>query len=312
VGLVCINMSETCRPYEVQHQAWCGEGSHQMTYPVVQPTMDMGAALLKDEQMTLDSVVQELQSTMKPKSFHLRKLFEININAKYHPNATTANVVGVLPGHDEKLRNEYIVVGAHLDHVGIQGNTCLFPGANKNASGVAAVLETARLLTINAPVEIEYNKRSIIFVLFSGGELQNLGSSIFVSNFPRLQNIECFINAECIGSGDSIIVLGNKRFPQLWRIAERNDSISTKSLAHGYRTMPRGDAAPFAQIGIPSLVFSNYMTNLHDHVPSDISENIERDILTKNASLMAEVIYELSLGDYQGRSFRSKRFKFDE
>ena len=312
VGLVCINMSETCRPYEVQHQAWCGEGSHQMTYPVVQPTMDMGAALLKDEQMTLDSVVQELQSTMKPKSFHLRKLFEININAKYHPNATTANVVGVLPGHDEKLRNEYIVVGAHLDHVGIQGNTCLFPGANKNASGVAAVLETARLLTINAPIEIEYNKRSIIFVLFSGGELQNLGSSIFVSNFPRLQNIECFINAECIGSGDSIIVLGNKRFPQLWRIAERNDSISTKSLAHGYRTMPRGDAAPFAQIGIPSLVFSNYMTNLHDHVPSDISENIERDILTKNASLMAEVIYELSLGDYQGRSFRSKRFKFDE
>ena len=54
------------------------------------------------------------------------------------------------------------------------------------------------------------------------------------------------------------------------------------------------------------------MGNLHDHVPSDISENIERDILTKNASLMAEVIYELSLGDYQGRSFRSKRFKFDE
>jgi hypothetical protein len=54
------------------------------------------------------------------------------------------------------------------------------------------------------------------------------------------------------------------------------------------------------------------MGSLNDHVPSDISENIDRDLLTKNASLMAEVIYELSLGDYQGRSMRSKRFKFDE
>ena len=312
VGLVCVNMSESCRPYEVQHWAWCGEGSHQMTFPVVQPTREMATALLADEQMTFDSVVNRLTETMTPQSFHLRKSFEININAKYHPNATTANVVGVLPGYDAKLKNEYIVVGAHLDHVGIQGNTCLFPGANDNATGVAAVLEAARLLTVNAPKEIEYNKRSIVFVLFSGGELQNLGSSIFVSNFPKLRNVECFINAESIGQGDSIQVLGNKRFPMLWNIASRNDSISTKSLVKGYRTMPKGDAAPFAQVGIPSLVFTGFMGNLNDHVPSDISENVDRDLMTKNASLMAEVIYELSLGDYQGRSQRSRRFQFDD
>jgi hypothetical protein len=76
--------------------------------------------------------------------------------------------------------------------------------------------------------------------------------------------------------------------------------------------MPKGDAAPFAQIGIPSVVFTGYMGNLNDHVPSDISENIDRELLTKNASLMAELIYELSLGDYQGRSQRSRRFQFDE
>ena len=312
VGLVCVNMSESCRPYEVQHWAWCGEGSHQMTFPVVQPTREMATALLADEQMTFDSVVNRLTETMTPQSFHLRKSFEININAKYRPNATTANVVGVLPGYDAKLKNEYIVVGAHLDHVGIQGNTCLFPGANDNATGVAAVLEAARLLTVNAPKEIEYNKRSIVFVLFSGGELQNLGSSIFVSNFPKLRNVECFINAESIGQGDSIQVLGNKRFPMLWNIASHNDSISTKSLVKGYRTMPKGDAAPFAQVGIPSLVFTGFMGNLNDHVPSDISENVDRDLMTKNASLMAEVIYELSLGDYQGRSQRSRRFQFDD
>lgn len=312
VGLVCINMSETCRSYEVQHQAWCGEGEHLATFPVVQPTRDMATALLADEQMTFDSVVDALQMLLQPQSFHLRKRFEININAHYHPNELTANVVGVLPGYDDKLKNEYVVVGAHLDHVGIQGNTCIFPGANDNASGVAAVLETARLLSSYAPDSIEFNKRSVVFVLFSGGELQNLGAEIFVSNFPKLKNVECFINAECIGSGDSIQVLGNKRFPQLWGIAYRNDTLSARMMVRDYRTQPRGDAAPFAQIGIPSLVFTNHMGGLHDHVPSDISENIERDILTRNASLMAQVIYELSLGDYQGRSFRSKRFKFSD
>lgn len=312
VGLVCINMSESCRSYEVQHQAYCGEGSHQSTCPVVQPTRDMGAELLRDELMTLDSVVDVLENSMQPQSFHLRKKFEININARYRENAATANVIGYLPGKDDKMKNEYIVVGAHLDHLGIQGSTCIFPGAEDNASGVAAVLETARLLTINAPKSIEYNKRSIIFVLFSGGELENLGSQIFVSNLSKLRNVECFINAQSIGSGDSIAVLGNKRFPLLWNIASRNDTISTKCMVRDMHTYPTGDAAVFAQIGIPSLVFTNNMASSHIHVPSDISENIDREMMTNAASLMAEVIYELSLGDYQGRSFKSRRFKFDE
>lgn len=312
VGLVCINMSETCRPYEVQHQAYCGEGSHQLTFPVVQPTRDMGAMLLENEQMTMDSVIDALNDGMKPQSFHLRKKFEININARYKPNAATANVVGYLPGYDAKMKNEYIVVGAHLDHVGMQGSTCVFPGADDNASGVAALLETARLLTTYAPKEIEYNKRSIVFVLFSGTEMVNLGSQIFVSNFSKLKNVDAFINADCIGSGDSINVMGNRRFPKLWEIASRNDSISTKSLVRGQYTNPRGDAAVFAQLGIPSLLFTNYEGATHDHVPSDISENINRQTMTLNASLMAEVIYELSLGDYQGRSFKSRRFRFDE
>lgn len=311
VGLVAINMSETCRPNEVQHWAWCGEGKHMPTFPIVQPTMEMGNALLADEKMTLDSVSGVLAATRRPQSFHLRKSFEININAKYHPESPTCNVMGVLPGHDERMRNEYIVVGAHLDHVGKQGSTCIFPGADDNASGVAALLETARLLTTMAPDSIEFTKRPIVFVLFSGGELQNLGSRIFVDNFKYIKNVECFIGAECIGGGDSINVLGNKRFPALWKIAERNDSIGAKMLVTDYRTQPTGDATAFAAQGIPSLVFSHFQGNHYDHVPSDISENIDRNILTKNASLMAQVIYELSLGDYQGRSFRSKRFGTD-
>lgn len=312
VGLVCIHVSENCRPNEVQHQAYCGTGSHQAAFPVVQPTQEMGDSLLAHEQMSLDSVINVLNNTRRPQSFHLRKNFEININAHYLPKATTCNVVGVLPGYDSRMKREVIVVGAHLDHVGIQGKTCIFPGADDNASGVAAVLEAARLLTTNAPENIDFNKRTILFVLFSGAEVQHLGSSIFVSNYPQLKNVECFINAECVGAGDSINIQGQKLYPNLWKVACHNDSISTKRLLHSEHSAPKGDAAAFSQIGIPSLVFTHYQGNHHPHVPSDISENIEREILTLNASLMAETIYELSLGDYQGRSNRSKRFKIEQ
>ena len=309
VGLVAINMSESCRPNEVQHFAWCGEGDYMPTFPIVQPTMEMGDSLLRNEQMTLDSLLEVMNSTKRPCSFHLRKSFEINVNAKYHPASPTCNVVGVLPGHDERMKKEYVVVGAHLDHVGKQGNTCIFPGADKNASGVAALLETARLLTTMAPDSIEFTKRSIIFVLFSGGELQHLGSRLFVQKFNRLPNVECFVNSECIGGGDSINVLGNKRYPSLWKIAYENDSIGSGLLYRSEKTLPnKGDAAAFALVGIPSLIFTHFQGYHNDHTPSDISENIDRKILTRNASLMAQVIYELSLGDYQGRSIRSKRF----
>ena len=311
VGLVAINMSETCRPNEVQHFAYCGKGKHLPTFPIVQPTMEMGNALLADEQMTLDSLLGVMEATKKPCSFHLLKSFEININAKYHPASPTCNVVGLMPGHDDRMKNEYIVVGAHLDHVGKQGATCIFPGADDNASGVAALLETARLLSTMAPDSIEYTKRPILFVLFSGAELEHMGSKLFVETSPLIKNIECFINAECIGAGDSINVLGNKRFPALWRIAEHNDTIGARMMMRSERTLPKGDAEAFAKVGIPSLVFTHFQGNHYDHVPSDISENIERAILTRNASLMAQVVYELSLGDYQGRSYRSKRFLTD-
>lgn len=307
IGLIVINVSESCHTYEVQLQNYCGEKPYLPTFPMVQPTYDMGAALMANETMTLDSAIACLKEQQKPQSFHLRKKCEINVNAKYHPRATTCNIVGMLKGHDNSMKNEIIVVGAHLDHVGKQGKTCIFPGADDNASGVAAVLECARLLSQEAP---ELTKRSVVFAFFSGAELQHLGASIFVSNFKPLNKVEAFVNAECIGAGDSIMVNGNQRFPLLWNIASHNDSISTKSMVRGIKTAAKGDAAPFVQVGIPSAVFTHYHGNHNAHVPSDISENIEREIFTLNASLMAETVYELTTGEYQGRSAKSKRFQF--
>lgn len=308
-ALVVINMSPTCSPYEVQGFVYSGEKPHLPTFPIVQPTRNCGDRMLANEKMSLEEALQQINETQKPQSFHLRKKFEIDINAKYHPAALTANVVGVYRGEDPKMNGEYIVVGANLDHVGMQGTTCLFPGADDNASGVAALLETARLLSLSP----DQPSRSVIFVLFSAGEQQHLGSRIFVSNFTPLKNIEAYINVSHLGCGDSIMVMGNKRFPHLWDVAKHIDTLRcSNDVVTGYKTLPKGDAAAFAQVGIPSINLTSFRGRRFSHVPSDIVENIDRKFIVKSTQLLFETVLELSFGEYQGRSNASKRIRFDK
>lgn len=306
-AMVVVNLSASCSPYEVQGGVYCGELPHLPTFPVLLTTQNCGDRLMQDELMTLPETVKKIKETQTPRSFHLRKKFEIDVNAKYHPAAITANVIGIYPGSDPKMVNEYVVVGATLDGVGMQGTTCLFPGADVNASGVAAVLEAARMLQYSE----DQPSRSIIFAFFSSGEQQHLGSRIFVSNFTPLKRIEAFVDVSCVGTGDSIAVLGNKRFPQLWDVVKRVDTTyCTGDVLTGYKTMPRGAAAAFAQVGIPSINITNYKGLRYPHVPSDIVENIDRQYIVKATQLLFETMLDLSFGEYQGRSNASKRVRF--
>lgn len=306
-ALVVVNMSKTCPANEVQGKVFDGDKPHLAKFPILKATRACAESFFEGEKMAFQTAVDSINNSRTPQSFHFLKFFEMDVNARYQPQALTANVVGIRPGDDKRLKDEYIVVGAHLDHVGMHGNTCLFPGADDNASGVAVLLETARMMN-EAYI---HPRRSVIFVLFSGSETENLGSEVFVTNFSPLRRIEAFINIECVGTGDSLVAMGNNMFPDLYQIACDMDSAYLDySLCRGYKTNPNGDAAAFAAIGIPSLVVTNYNGNRRVHVPSDIPENIDRQFLLKAAKLTYETAYELTFGDYQGRTFDSKRTRF--
>ncbi len=309
LGVLAINMSGSCLPYEVQGRVYCGELPHLATFPILQLTLDCGRELFQNEAMSLDSAVSAINNNHTSHSFAMLKKAEVDVNAIYRQRAVTANVLGLLKGYDKKYDDELIVVGASLDHVGMQGETCLFPGADINASGVAAVLETARLLS-----QPQYRpRRSILFVLFSGSEQQFLGSRVFLSNFPKLRKIEAFINVQNIGHGDSIALFGDNRYPSLWDIARVRDSANHSLLWHNpEKTNPRGDARGFDVIGIPSLVFTTLNGLQHNHVTSDIWENIDRRMLTGVTQVVVETVRELTDGMYRGRSHKSKAMKFVE
>jgi len=126
---------------------------------------------------------------------------------------STENVVALLPGNDARVRGEYVVVGAHFDHLGRSTAGALDPdrknvirrGADDNASGTAAVLELARLFAASP------TKRSLLFVTFSGEELGLLGSEYFVSNSPLpLDSAVAMVNFDMVGRlrEDKLIVYG--------------------------------------------------------------------------------------------------------
>ncbi|HYT48867.1 MAG TPA: M20/M25/M40 family metallo-hydrolase [Pyrinomonadaceae bacterium] len=136
--------------------------------------------------------------------------------------APSFNVVGILPGSDPRLKDEAIVLGAHYDHLGRGGEGSLAPregeihhGADDNASGVAGLIELARMLS----TQNQKPRRTIVFIAFSGEEEGLIGSSYYV-NHPvvPLQNTVAMINMDMIGRlKERKLIVGGIGTAQEWR-----------------------------------------------------------------------------------------------
>lgn len=135
------------------------------------------------------------------------------------------NVCGIIHGY-EKTEN-FIVIGAHYDHLGAMGDEVYFPGAHDNASGCAMLLSLAQYFTRNPC------KHSIVFVFFAGEESGLLGSQFFTQNPPiPLENIDYMINFDLAGGGDDGITLVNSTedkgleiFNELSKINEKENLL---------------------------------------------------------------------------------------
>jgi hypothetical protein len=302
IGMLAVNVSPTCPSYEVQARTYCGELPHLGTFPMLQITLDCAREIMADQVKPLDTAIAYMQRDREVQSFSLVKWAEIDVNAIYNPTARTTNVYGLLRGTDKYMAEEYIVIGASLDGSGMQGETCLFPGADINASGVAAVLETARLLS-----KADYRpRRSVLFVLFSGGEQQFAGSRRFVELYPKLSKAEAFVNVQNIGYGDSVTVLGGVKYPTLEGIVFDRDTVTGRLnvVRNGEPQGVRGDARAFDAAKIPSVVITTTRGMHHNHTTTDVWENIDRRILTISSQLVTETVAELGDGLYQGRNRR--------
>ena len=128
---------------------------------------------------------------------------ELRVDKGQKPVVKTCNVIGFIEGNDPVLKNEYIVLGAHYDHLGLGGPSSksdkrgvVYHGADDNASGTSALLEIAEKVTANAP----QLKRSIVFIAFGAEEQGLLGSKYFVEHpTVPLSQIKLMINLDMVG-----------------------------------------------------------------------------------------------------------------
>jgi hypothetical protein len=229
-----------------------------------------------------------------------------NPHSRQVDSLPTQNVVALLRGTDPALRNQYVVLGAHFDHLGRSPTSSLDPqaadairnGADDNASGTAAVMELARILSRNPP------KRSVIFIAFSGEELGLLGSSWFVNNPPMpLDSIVAMLNFDMVGRmrDDRLIVYGVETATEMRDVVGRAntgmgpDSVRVSGVGDGFGP---SDHASFYGKNIPVL---HFFTDIHDdyHRATDDTERINAGGIGRVVRLAERVVRDL--GNRPGR-----------
>ena len=189
------------------------------------------------------------------------------------PGGTGRNVVGVLPGADRRMRDEYLVVGAHFDHLGRGGPGSLASepgihnGADDNASGVAAMLAAARRLAVGPRP-----RRSMVFVAFTGEESGLLGSAHWVENpTVPLEDVAAMINLDMVGRlrENGLVVYGSGTAEE-WNeiLPPALDSAGIGDVSHVPDGYGASDQTSFYARDVPVLhLFTN--THADYHKPGD-------------------------------------------
>jgi hypothetical protein len=216
---------------------------------------------------------------------------KLKVNGVHHPVAETFDVVGMIEGSDPVLKNEYVLVGAHLDHVGC--TPVLFPGADDNASGVAVVMGIAHAFSMLE----EPPKRSVAFILFAAEERGGGGDkSSILNEMPKYpSNLLWMVNFDMVGVGDTAAVAGADVDPELFSIMEKvikQYSIRLNITAvKNEGMMSRSDHTSFQRRHIPS--YGNW-TNGEDngyHTDKDTIYKITPQIMEDLARAYFMAIY---------------------
>ncbi|MBM3266112.1 MAG: M20/M25/M40 family metallo-hydrolase [Candidatus Sericytochromatia bacterium] len=209
------------------------------------------------------------------------------------------NVVGLLRGKRPEWASQSVVIGAHYDHLGrgwpdVHAGDAgkIHPGAADNASGVAALLEVARLAGAGWRPE-----RTLVFVAFTGEEAGRLGSRHFVDAPGRYPAADCLamVNLDAVGRfGDrAVTAFGTEtwgRWPDLLAEASRRAGVATRPVA---RAVAASDDQSFVAAGVPALHLHTG-PNPDYHRPGDTADKVEPEAVAAAARLAGHLALRLS------------------
>ncbi len=263
--------------------------------PVIQIKRSLADSLLNRTGRTINDIENELNSNPTSYSFHTEKVIsaETEIISK---NETTANVVMKLDGADKN--NEYVIVGAHFDHLGTGGQgsgsravdtTGIHHGADDNASGVALMIELAEKLSDKR----HKTDRNIIFVAFTAEEKGLLGSKYFVENMGiKPENVNLMVNLDMVGrmkEGNGLQISGVGTAEGLIdTVRSMNDTtiLNLNFTTEGYGP---SDHTSFYGKNIPVL-FITTGAHLDYHTPDDTYDKLNYEGMVKTGDLVCDIV----------------------
>ena len=221
--------------------------------------------------------------------------FHVHARIGVTDHASAPNVVGILEGSDPRLKQEYVVFSAHMDHVGVGrpvNGDSIYNGADDDASGTIAVVEAAEALARLEPRP----KRSMIFLTVSGEEKGLWGSAYFADHPPvPVASIVADLNTDMVGRNwkDTIVVIGKEHSDlgaTLNRVGAAHPELKMQPIddiwpQESFYT--RSDHYNFARKGVPILFFFNG-THPDYHRPSDSVDKIDAE---KESRIVKLVFY---------------------
>ena len=231
---------------------------------------------------------------------------------KYQDSIAIRNVIGLLPAIEPT--DEYIVIGAHYDHLGRLGHT-VYPGADDNASGVAALLSIAKMFCA-MKAEGAGPRKNLLFVAFDGKEFDLAGSRHFVRtlDIPK-KDITAMVNIDMVGTDlvpprknrEYIIALGENTLPETYQghlayLCKRfNYAMDLDLTFYGSTDFTRmmyrsGDHHPFARAGIPAVFFTSAF-HQHTYKKTDTPDIIDYPLLRKRTLLIYNFILRLCMAN---------------
>lgn len=287
--------------------------------PVIVASEKMAGAILQGEKIDYETIKKQINDGAIGESFalSLNKQVSFNVGAKVE-KAMTQNVVGIIEGSDPVLKNEYVAVGAHYDHVGMRASgegDRIYNGADDDGSGTVATLAIVEALA-KGP---QRPKRSVIFVWHAGEEKGLWGSAYFTDNPPvPINQIITQLNIDMIGrskrDGDTkpvnknltgqnaIYIIGSKMMStELGALSEEvNNSYLKLTFDYKYdapndpeRFFYRSDHYNYAKKGIP-IIF--YFSGVHEdyHQPSDHADKIDYEKMEKVTRTIFAMMWKLA------------------
>ncbi|WP_163323499.1 M28 family peptidase [Draconibacterium mangrovi] len=293
------------------------KNSSRFSIPVIQVTRKVANEMLKGTEQTIEKLEAEILEQNAGLNLEVPVTVSAAVNVGLK-ETTTRNVVAMLPGNDENLKDEYVVVGAHFDHLGMGGpgsgsraidTVAVHNGADDNASGVSAVIQLAEKLAGD-----KSNKRSVLFVAFGAEEMGLLGSKEFTMKSPvETDKMVAMFNFDMIGrlkDDNSVSIGGTKTAEETEDLL--NDLNPDFTLAFTGEGIGPSDHASFYLQNIPVIYIS---TGAHPdyHTPQDDAELINfegaQKVMSYSAALLDDVVNRAEKLTFQeaGSKFQRSR-----